>query len=98
MLGELSQAGAGSRNTLLIPALGIHTTMTETEMAQKVGAKNLQRLAWENHNAFDGDKNRFFGTTSRGTPVWLNRHLVDAGLIVLVGMVEPHLWAASAED
>lgn len=93
VLAALSKAGAGMKNVLLIPALGIHTPMTETEMALKVGAKNLARIKWENHYAFDRDKNHYFGETRRKTPVWVNKHLADADLIISIGMVEPHLWA-----
>lgn len=93
ILDDLEKAGASMKNVVLIPGLGIHTPMTEAEMAEKVGAHNLKRITWENHDAFNGDKNHYFGTTRHGTPVYLNSHLADAGLIVLIGMVEPHLWA-----
>ncbi len=93
LLDELDGAGIPPRDVLLIPALGIHTPMAQEEMEAKVGAANLARVAWENHDAFRKEANRYFGETSRGTPVWLNRHIEDAGLVVLVGMVEPHLWA-----
>jgi len=93
VLGALKKGGASMKNVLIIPALGIHTPMFEDEMAVKAGVKNLEEVNWENHNAFDKDKNSYFGTTKRGTPVWLNKHLSDAGLIVLLGMTEPHLWA-----
>jgi len=93
LLDELAAGGAAMEDVLLVPALGIHTPMTQEEMAAKVGQENLARIRWENHDAFDREANHLFGTTSRGTPVLLNRHLKDAGLVVLVGMVEPHLWA-----
>ncbi len=93
VLAALTKAGASMKNVLLIPALGIHTPMTGEEMALKVGSKNLAKIKWENHDAFDKDKNHYFGETGRKTPVWLNRHLADADLIISIGMVEPHLWA-----
>ena len=89
----LTTAGAAPGDMLIIPALGIHTPMTEAEMAEKIGAANLSGLAWENHRAFDEDANVYMGTTSRGTPVYLNHHLRDADLIVLIGVIEPHLMA-----
>ncbi len=88
VLAALTKAGASMKNVLLIPALGIHTPMTESEMALKVGAKNLAKIKWENHHAFDKDKNHYFGATRRKTPVWLNKHLADADLIISIGMVE----------
>ncbi len=93
LLNALEGSGANLADCLLIPALGIHTPMNDDEMAEKVGVANLTQIRWENHDAFDAEANSYFGTTSRGTPVKLNRHLAEADLIVSVGMVEPHLWA-----
>ncbi|HDP80586.1 MAG TPA: nickel-dependent lactate racemase, partial [Spirochaetes bacterium] len=93
VVDALIKAGASPRNMLLMPALGIHTPMTDAEMAEKVGVNNLKKIPWENHQAFDRDKNHFFGKTRRGTPVWLNKRLAEADLTVTIGMVEPHLWA-----
>ncbi len=93
ILEALKKSGANLKNTTVIPALGIHTAMTEDEMAEKIGPKNLKQLHWENHDAFDIKNNYFFGNTGRNTPVYLNRRLKEADLIVLVGIMEPHLWA-----
>lgn len=93
ILDELERAGASMANVLLMPALGIHSPMSESEMAEKVGADNLARLAWKNHDAYDREETAFMGRTARGTPVSLNREVERADTIVLVGMVEPHLWA-----
>ncbi|MEW6079419.1 MAG: nickel-dependent lactate racemase [Thermodesulfobacteriota bacterium] len=90
---ELTAAGGETADMLVIPALGIHTPMTEAEMAEKIGAANLARIPWENHRAFDPDANAFMGNTRRGTPVSLNRRLAEADLIVLIGLIEPHLMA-----
>lgn len=93
VLEDLKKAGALTKNILVIPALGVHTPMTQEEMAQKLGPKNLKQVKWENHTAFDLKENHYFGTTARQTPVYLNRHLKDADLVVLLGIIEPHLWA-----
>ncbi len=93
ILDALIVAGGTPDNMLMIPALGIHTPMSETEMAEKTGKDNLSRIAWENHRAFDPEANVYMGKTRRGTPVYLNRHLRDADFIVLIGLIEPHLMA-----
>ncbi|MDY6904287.1 MAG: nickel-dependent lactate racemase [Thermodesulfobacteriota bacterium] len=93
ILDALKAAGVTLDNIVIISALGIHTPMTETDMAGKIGEENQAALRWENHNAFDDTANAFFGETSRGTPVYLNRHLKTADYIVLVGLIEPHLMA-----
>lgn len=93
ILDSLKKSGALQKNILVIPALGIHTPMKEHEMAAKLGPRNVKLVRWENHDAFNLEKNHYFGTTSRNTPVYLNRNLKDADLVVLVGVMEPHLWA-----
>jgi nickel-dependent lactate racemase len=94
VLDELERGGADLGRALVMPALGIHTPMTEAEMAAKLGPKNLARpLRWRNHDATDRAAHQAFGTTSRGMPVELNRAVGEADLIVLLGLIEPHLWA-----
>jgi lactate racemase len=91
ILDELAMAGA--ENILLMPALGIHSAMSEKEIERKAGIENIKRIKWKNHDAFDSAQTRYFGTTSRGTAVELNREIGMADLIVLLGTVEPHMWA-----
>jgi nickel-dependent lactate racemase len=93
VLDAIVKAGASMKNVTVIPALGIHTPMKEAEMAEKLGPRNFKRVKWENHEAFDLKANHYFGTTSRKTPVYLNKNLKDADLIVSVGLIEPHIWA-----
>ena len=89
----LTAAGAEPGAIHLMPAPGIHTPMSEAEMAGKIGAENLSRLSWSNHDAFDAATHHHFGETSRGTPVVLNRKVAESDFILVVGMIEPHLWA-----
>lgn len=93
IVDQLCAAGARREDLLVLTSLGIHTPMTEEEMAAKIGADNAAALRWENHDAHDDSGNVYMGTTGRGTPVYLNRHVKEADFIVLVGLVEPHLMA-----
>lgn len=93
VLAELKAGGARMENVTAITALGIHTPMTEKEMAEKIGPDNLKEISWVNHDAFDPESNHHFGATSRGTPVVLNKKIAGSDLILLIGMIEPHLWA-----
>ncbi|MCX5850018.1 MAG: nickel-dependent lactate racemase [Deltaproteobacteria bacterium] len=93
VVAELEKSGVALEDIMLVPSLGIHTHMTEDEMIQKVGVSVIKKIKWQNHNAFDDDAHAFFGTTSRGTPVYLNKNIADAHFIISIGMIEPHLWA-----
>lgn len=35
----------------------------------------------------------YLGQTSQGTPIWLNRRLLECDLVILTGFIEPHLFA-----
>ncbi len=93
ILDSLKDAGASLEDILVLPALGIHTKMTEAEMGEKIGEANLKLVAWENHEAFDEKYLHYFGASSRGTKIKLNKHINEADLIISVGLIEPHLWA-----
>lgn len=93
ILDQLAAAGADPTKIHVMPALGIHTAMTEAEMAEKIGSENLARVTWSNHDAFDADAHQRFGTTQKNTPVTLNKKIAESDLVVIVGMIEPHLWA-----
>ncbi len=93
VLEELIKAGARRSDILLLTALGMHRPMTEPELCQKVGSENLAGLHWENHDARGREGLGFLGHTSQGTPVFLNRRLVEADLVVSLGLVEPHVLA-----
>ena len=94
ILDSLLKSGAVLKNVLVIPALGIHTPMKEHEMAAKLGPRNMKLVRWENHDAFSLEKNHYFGTTSRNTPVYLNRNLKDADLVAQAGVCRPPARAA----
>lgn len=93
VIDELKKAGAEEKRMTILTALGIHTPMTEAEMREKVGASNLAKIEWENHDAFNLERLHRFGYTSLGTPVILNQRILYSDIIVSVGMIEPHLWA-----
>jgi len=93
ILDQLRAAGADAAKIHIMPAPGIHTAMSDAEMAQKIGPDNLDQVSWSNPDAFDESTHYRFGTTSRGTPVILNKQLAESDLLVIVGMIEPHLWA-----
>ncbi|MCF8111255.1 MAG: nickel-dependent lactate racemase [Desulfobacteraceae bacterium] len=93
ILEALETAGAEPGKIHVMPALGIHTPMSEKEMAEKIGPENIKKVSWSNHDAFDPSSHHDFGFTSRNTPVILNKKVYESDLVILVGMIEPHLWA-----
>ncbi len=90
LLRHLEARGARREDLRVVFALGVHRPMSPDEAAAKLGAGNIEGLAWENHDCRDDASNPLLGTTARGTPVRLNRRLVEADRILCVGAIEPH--------
>ncbi len=91
VLDELTAAGAGDSDIRILIATGVHRAPTDDEIERKLGRAVLGRFAVQIHNAYDTSGLADLGTTTRGTPVLVNKLLTEADLIVCVGAVEPHL-------
>jgi nickel-dependent lactate racemase len=96
VLAELERAGVRREEITLVPALGLHRPMTADEVAQRtgMGSGETPGLRWESHDCDDPARLANLGVTSRGTPVWVNKTVAEADLIVLVGCIEPHIIAS----
>ena len=93
VVAELEAAGVTRSDMALVPALGLHRPMADEEIAQRAGMRlsGIQTVA---HNCDDPQQMRFLGTTSYGSPVWINRTVADASLVISIGCIEPHLIAS----
>jgi nickel-dependent lactate racemase len=94
VIKELEQAGVKLEQIKLVPALGVHRAMEAQEVAGRIGPEWLPRLQFENPDCDDPDKLTYLGTTQRGTPVYVNKIVADADLIVSIGCIEPHIIAS----
>lgn len=87
----LEGCGVKHEQITLVPAIGLHRPMEADEIVQRAGVADLR---WENPDCDDPEKMALLGTTSRGTPVWINKMVAAADLIVSVGCIEPHIIAS----
>jgi len=94
VIAELERGGAQRGQITLVPALGVHRPMTNEEVAQRVGPGWLPGLAVEHHDIDTPERLANLGTTSRGTPVLINRVVAEADLVVSIGCIEPHIIAS----
>jgi nickel-dependent lactate racemase len=77
-----------------IVATGSHRRSTEAELESIFGDYLSQikpRLLF--HDCYDNDLLENLGTTSRGTPVSINKAIIEADLIFTINSVEPHFFA-----
>ncbi len=51
-------------------------------------------LRWENPDCDDPALLVNLGTTSRGTPIWMNKTVAEADLVISIGCIEPHIIAS----
>jgi nickel-dependent lactate racemase len=77
-----------------VVATGMHRAPTEDELRRILGASyDRHRPRTFVHDARDAAQMVHVGTTSRGTAVGLNRRVVEAERVLVIGSVEPHYFA-----
>lgn len=90
VLEELYSAGVRPEDITLVFALGSHRKHTPEEMAHLAGEQ-----AWGQIRCVDLDVNDcvHVGTTSRGTPVDIDRRVAEADRRICLGNIEYHYFA-----
>jgi nickel-dependent lactate racemase len=88
VLRQLSAAGCADEDISIIIAKGMHRALSREEMAQKVGSEVLARYAVANHDPHGNLVH--LGASPSGTPVFINRTVVEADLRIAIGSVVAH--------
>ena len=90
VMERIEKAGVAADRITILFALGVHRDMTDAEMATRIGPESFARYRCVNHQASSGDHLAHLGSTSRGSPIWVNRLVAQADLVVSLGCIEPH--------
>lgn len=90
LIERLNTIGVPDEHIGCIMALGTHRYMIEREMAAKVGRKIFSRIHVFNHNWRDASELADLGMSVQGTPILVNRHVVDADVVIGIGAIVPH--------
>jgi nickel-dependent lactate racemase len=77
-------------NITIIVALGLHAPLSKEELVKKLGKDIVSGYRVLNH---DPAATVNIGTTSRGTPVEVNRRVLEADFRISTGFIEPHFFA-----
>jgi nickel-dependent lactate racemase len=95
IIDQLCSAGVRTDQITILIATGLHRPNLGSEMLEVIGDPWIfDHIRIENHYARDTAWMVDLGKTpTDGIPVILNRHLVDADLRIVVGLVEPHFMA-----
>jgi nickel-dependent lactate racemase len=90
---RLSGLGVGDDEMSVLVGGGAHRPATPGEMDAIVGPAVAERLEVSAHDAADTRAMVLLGETSRGTPVEVNRRLVEADHVVVTGEIDFHYFA-----
>ena len=91
LLERLASIGLTTENTRILIATGLHRPATKEEINEILGPGIAARYPVFNHDARNLAEHRFLGTTSTGTPVYIDERFVSADLRISLGFIEPHL-------
>ena len=90
---RLVSLGVGAADLRVIFATGIHRPVTAAEKRELLTPFITQRIATLDHDAGDESRLVNLGETERGTPIEVNRALVEHSHVILTGGVGFHYFA-----
>ena len=93
VLEALDRAGVRDADITLMITHGTHRLSTEQEVERIVGAEAYRRLRIVQHRCDEPENQVYAGLTSRGTPVWVNRLVVEADRRIGIGYIGPSPYA-----
>ncbi|MBC7252887.1 MAG: nickel-dependent lactate racemase [Actinobacteria bacterium] len=93
LVGYLNRCGVRDRDITVIIANGTHAPPGYAGLRMILGEDFPPAVKVVNHDARDEAALRFLGYTPYGTPLWVNRHALEADHLILTGAVVPHTFA-----
>ena len=92
-LDEMNRLGVPDENMKIVFSLGTHRNMTHDEMVEAVGAEVASRVKMINSDCHVDQDFLYFGQTSRGTPVLINKNICDVDHVILTGTIVYHYFS-----
>jgi nickel-dependent lactate racemase len=93
LVERLNRHGLRDRQISFLIGGGIHRAPTAEEIYAILGSSVPARIEVHPHDANDASSHASLGTTMRGTPVILNRRLIEADRVIVVGAISLHYIA-----
>jgi len=100
LLNRLNDVGISDENIKILIAAGTHRYMSVDEIKRKVGKEVMKRIEVMNHYWKDEKMLVGLGKTPLGTPISVNKHVIDADIKIGVGNIIPHCvggWGGGAK-
>lgn len=94
LITQLMNGGMEKNQISILIATGLHRPNLGDELREVIGDDWVfENITIDNHYAQNDEDHVEIGITSVGTPVKLDKRLIDADLRIVVGLVEPHFMA-----
>lgn len=93
LLNRLNELGVPDGQISVLFALGHHRKQTHAEQVGILGEEVAARVEFLDHDAYDKASMVFLGTTRHGTPIWVNRRVIDADKVIVTGSISLHYFA-----
>ncbi|MBC7326341.1 MAG: nickel-dependent lactate racemase [Moorella sp. (in: Bacteria)] len=90
LLEKLNSIGIKDEQVTILVGAGLHRPAPPGEFPLIVGPEVAARVQVISHDAYAPGILKQAGVSSRGTPIWINRHYLEADGRILVGMIDPH--------
>lgn len=88
----LQKKGTKKQNITFYIAYGTHPKQTEEESYSSYG-DIYKEYRFVHHDCYDEDSLILLGATSRGTPVWIRRDVLESSLLITFGAISHHYFA-----
>ena len=92
LVAELNKIGVPDDDISVIIATGKHRLNTAAEKEEILGKDLYRRLKVYDHDPAK-EACVYYGTTKRGTPVWIDKRAAAADKVILTGGLSPHIYA-----
>ena len=93
VLHKLTTWGIRESDIAVVIATGAHRGQSPEERERIVGEDVVKRFSVVDHDSRDDRACTFLGTTSRGTPAYVNRLVAEADRVILTGGIDFHALA-----
>jgi nickel-dependent lactate racemase len=93
VLETLQAAGVPAERVVMVIGTGMHRASTPDEVRRILGDDIASRYEVVDHDARDERSLARAATSARGVDVLINRRYLEADTRIVVGFVEPHLFA-----
>ncbi len=93
LLEELNKGGIRDEDILVISATGAHREQTEAEWRELVGDEVFNRVGIMDHRAKAHDEMVNLGITKFGTPIEVNKEIVNADRVIITSGIVYHFLA-----